>query len=85
MLGKFYGERIRVWCIDIGIPPHGGMTLGVRQWRRVFIGLDEELRSVAADDGEKRVPLRLLESGLKAKLVTVKCDCLIDVADDEEW
>jgi hypothetical protein len=41
-------------------------------------------RSVAAEDGEKRVAIRLLESGLKAKLVAVKSDGLIDVADDEE-
>jgi transposase len=75
---------VRVWCIDEGIPPHGGTTLWVRQRRRVFIGLDEDLRSVAADDGEKRVSIRLLESGLKAKLVAIKSNGLIDVADDEE-
>ena len=85
MIGKFDGERIGVWCIDVGIPPHGGITLGVRQRRRAFIGLDEELRSVTANDGEKRTPIRLLESRLKAKLVAVKCDGLIDVANDEEW
>ena len=83
-IGKFGGERIRVWRIDEGIPPHVGMTLGVRQRRDVFLGLDEDLRSVAADDGEKRVSIRLLESRLKAKLVAVKSDGLIDVADDEE-
>jgi len=83
-IGKFGGERIRVWCIDVGIPPHEGMTLGVRQRRHVFLGLDKDLRPVAADDGEKRVSIRLLESRLKAKLVTVKSDGLIDVADDEE-
>ena len=49
-----------------------------------FFGLDEDLRSVAADDGEKRVSIRLLESCLKTKLVAVKSDGLIDVADDEE-
>jgi hypothetical protein len=84
MIGEFDGERIGVWCIDVGIPPHGGITLGVRQRRGVFIGLDEDLRSVAADDGEKRVSIRLPESRLKAKFVAVKCDGLIDVADDEE-
>jgi len=85
MIGKFDGECIGVWCKDVGIPPHGGITLGVRQGRRAFVGLDEELCAVTADDGEKRAPIRLLESRLKAKLVTVKCDGLIDVADDEEW
>jgi len=83
-IGKFGGERVRVWCIDEGIPPHRGIALWVRQRRRVCIGLDEDLRSVAAYDGEKRVAIRLLESCLKAKLVAVKSDGLIDVADDEE-
>jgi len=83
-IGKFGGERIRVWRIDEGLPPHRGITLWVRQRRRVLIGLDEDLRSVAADNGEKRVSIRLLESRLKAKLVAVKSDGLIDVADDEE-
>jgi len=82
--GKFGGERIWVWCIDEGIPPHGWTTLWVWQRRRVFIGLDEDLRSIAADDGGKRVSLRLLPSCLKAKLVAVKSDGLIDVADDKE-
>src|ERR1700682_2754228 len=84
-IGKFGGKRVGVWCIDIGVPPHGGMTLGVRQRQHVFVGLDAELRSVAADDGEKRIPIRLLESRLKTKLVAVEGDGLIDVADDEEW
>jgi hypothetical protein len=83
-LGKFAGERVRVWCIDEGIPPYEGMTLGVRQRHRVFLGLDEYLRAIAADDGEKGVSIRLPESRLKAKLVAVKSDGLIDVADDEE-
>lgn len=84
MIGKFGGERIGVWCIDKGVPPHGGMTLGVRQWQHVFVGFDEELCSVAADDGEKRIPIRLLESRLKTKLIAVEGNGLIDVADDEE-
>ena len=84
MIGKLGGERVRVWCIDIGIPSHGGMTLWVRQRRRVFIGLDEDLHSVAADDGKKRVPIRLLKSYLEAQLVAVERDALIDIADDEE-
>jgi hypothetical protein len=84
MIGKFDGESVGVWCIDEGIPPHGGITLGVRQRRRVFIGFDEDLRSVAANDGEKRVSIGLLESRLKAKPVAVKSDGLINVADNEE-
>jgi len=60
------------------------MALGVRHWQHTFLGLDENLRSVAADDGGPRVPIRLLPSGLKAKLVMVKSDGLFDIADDEE-
>jgi len=66
MIGKFGSESIGVGGVDVGIPPHEGMTLGVRQRRRVFMGLDEDLGSVAADDGEKGVSIRLLESRLKA-------------------
>jgi len=55
MIGKFDGERIRVWCIDEGISAHRGIALRVRERRSVFIRLDETLGSVAADDGEKRV------------------------------
>ena len=83
MIGEFGGERIRVWGIDEGIQPQVAMTLGVRHGRHAFLGLDEDLRSVAADDGEKRISSRLLESCLKAKLVAVESDGLIDVADDE--
>ncbi len=82
-IGKFGGERIRVRCIDEGIQPQVAMTLAVRHGRHVFLGLDEDLRSVAADNGEKRVSFWLPESCLKAKLVAVKSDGLIDVADDE--
>ncbi len=81
--GKFGGERIGVWGIDEGIQSQVAMTLGVRHRRHVSFGLDEDLRSVAADDGEKRVSIWLLESCLKAKFVAVKSDGLIDVADDE--
>jgi len=84
MIGKYGGERIRIWRIDEGIPPHGGTTLWVRQRLRVFIGFDEDLRSVASNDREKRISIRLLESRLKAQPVAVESDGLIDVADNEE-
>jgi hypothetical protein len=41
------------------------------------------LRTVAADDGEERIPIRLLESYLKSKFVAVEGDGFIDVADDD--
>jgi len=84
MIGKFDGERVRVRCIDEGIPPHAGIALWVRQRRCVFIGLDEDLCSVSTHDGEKGVSIRLLKPCLKAKLIAIKRDGLIDVADDEE-
>jgi hypothetical protein len=37
------------------------MTLGIRQRCHVSVGLNEELRSIAADDGTKRIPIRLLK------------------------
>jgi hypothetical protein len=61
------------------------MTLGVRHGPQVFLRLDEDLRSIAADDGGKRVSIRLLKSRLKTKLVAVKSNGSIDVADNEEW
>jgi hypothetical protein len=84
MIGKFGGESIWVGCIDERIPPHVGVTLGVRQRLYAFLGLDEDLRSVAADDGKKRIPIRLLKSCLKAKPVAVERDGLSDIADNEE-
>ena len=56
--GKFGSECIGIRCIDKGVPPHVGVTLVVWQGRHIFVGLDEELRSIAADDGEKRIPDR---------------------------
>ena len=61
------------------------MTLGVRERRHIFVGLDQDLRSVAADNGEKRSQIRLTESHLKTKLIAVEGDGLIDVANDEKW
>lgn len=60
------------------------MALGVRQRRHALLGLDEDLRSVAADDGGPRVSIRLLPSRLEAKLVAVKGDGVFDIADNEE-
>jgi hypothetical protein len=83
VIGKIGGKRIGVWCIDKGVPPHVGMTLVVREWRHISVGLDEELGSVAADNGEKRIAVRLSESRLKTEPVAVEGDGLVDVADDE--
>jgi hypothetical protein len=82
--GKLDGKRIGVGRIDVGIPAHGGMALGVWQGCRVLLGLEEDLRSVADDDGKKGVLIRLLVGHFKTKFVAVESDGLIDVADDEE-
>jgi hypothetical protein len=83
MIGEFGGEGIWVWGIDEGIQAQVAMTAGIRHRHYVFLGLDEDLCPVAADDCEKWILIRLLESGFKAKLVAVEGDGLIDVADDE--
>lgn len=80
---KFGGQPIWVFHVNERIQPQVAMAPGVRHRLYAPLGLDEDLRSVAADDGEKRILLRLLESRLKTKLVAVKSDGLIDVADDE--
>ena len=85
MLRKFGSKRVGVCSIDKRVSSHGGMTLGVRQRQHVFVGFDEELSSIAADDGEKRISVWLLESCLETKLLGVEGDGFIDVADDEEW
>ena len=84
VIDKFGGKSIGVLRIDKGIPPHGGMTLGIRQRCHVPIAFNEELRPIAADDGEKRTPIRLLKRSLKSKLFAIERDGSIDVADDEE-
>jgi hypothetical protein len=60
------------------------MTFGIRQRCNVAIGLNEELRSIAADDGEKRIPIRFLKGRLKPKLFAIERDGSINVADDKE-
>src|SRR5271166_4156360 len=81
---KFGGKRIRVGRINIGVPPHRWMTLGIRQRRNFSIGLDEQLRSIAAENGEEGIPLRLLKRGFKSQLLAIERDGSLDVADDEE-
>jgi hypothetical protein len=49
-----------------------------------LIGLEEELRGIATDDGKERVAIRLLESGFEAELVSIEGDGLLYVADDKE-
>lgn len=46
-IGKLSGKIIWVGGVDVGIPSHGGMTFWIRQRRRVFIGLDENLYPIA--------------------------------------
>lgn len=60
------------------------VTLRVRQGRHALLGLDEDLRSVAAYDGGPRVSIRLLPSCFEAKPVAVEGDGMFDITDDEE-
>ena len=56
-------------------------VVGLRQ--HVFLSLNEELRCVTANDGEKRIRVRLLEPVLKSELVAIEGKRPIDVGDDE--
>ena len=85
MIGKFGGKRIRVRRIDKGVPSHVMMTPVVWEWRYILVGFDENLRSLATNNGEERSLIRRTESRLKTKLVAVEGNGLIDVADDEAW
>jgi len=72
--GKLGGKGIRVWRINEGIPPHRWMTLRIRHQCDVAVGFNEQLRSVAADDGKKWIPVRLLKCRLKSELFAIKGD-----------
>ena len=84
-IGELSGKRIGIWCIDVGIPPHERMAPGVRQRQHVSVGLHKHLCSIATDDGEERIPVRLPKSRRKPQLVAVKSNSLIDIADNEKW
>jgi hypothetical protein len=70
----------RVSCLQ---RTRGGMTLAFLSGNASLSDLDEGLCTVAADDGEKGIPIRLLESRRKTNLILVG-DGWIDVARDEE-
>jgi hypothetical protein len=59
------------------------MPLRIREGRDIFVGFDQDLGSVAADNTEKRILIGLSESRLKTKISAIESDGLIDVADDE--
>ena len=83
-LGKFDGERVRVWCMTKASHLMEGQRFGFGSGAVSLSDLTKICAPSRPNDGEKRVSIRLLESRLKAKLVAVKSDALIDVADDEE-
>jgi hypothetical protein len=84
VLGEVGGKSIGVGRIDKGVPAYPRMTLGIRQWWQVRMGLDEELRSVTEEDGKERILLRLLKRCFKSQLVAIERDGSIDVCDNEE-
>jgi hypothetical protein len=45
----------------------------------------EQLRTIAAKDGEEWILCRLLKCHLKSKPRFVELDGSFDIADDEEW
>ena len=82
-IGEFGGYSIRIWRKHERIPSHGWMTPGIWQRCHLVIRLEENLRSIAADDGEKWVLIRLLKCDLESKLVAIERNGSIDAADDE--
>src|ERR1700677_50174 len=84
VIGKVGGQSIGVWRIDESVPTDPGMALGIRQRRHVRLGLNEELRSIAEEDGKKGILSRLLKRRLKSQRVAIEGDGSVDVADDEE-
>jgi hypothetical protein len=56
-------------------------VVGLRQ--HVSLSLNEQLCSVAANDREKRIRIRLLESVLKSELIAVERDRAVNVGNDE--
>src|SRR5580692_8116265 len=79
MIRKFGGKCIGVWRVDKCVQAQMGMTLGVRDRRHISLGFDEDLRSVAADNGEERILIRRQESRLETKLVAVEGDGWFDI------
>jgi len=84
-IGKLGGKRVGILHIDEGIQPQVVMPLVVWLRRDAAFRFNEDLRSVAADDGEEGVLIRRLISCLETKLVAIEGDGLGDVADDEGW
>ena len=71
--GEIGGKSVGIGRVDIGVPPRRGMTPGIGQRRRVLVhSLDEELRTVAANDGKEWILIRLLKRYLKSKLCRSK-------------
>ena len=83
MVGKFGGKSIGFRRINKCVPSHVAMPLRIREGRDIFVGFDQDLGSVAADNTEKRILIGLSESRLKTKISAIESDGLIDVADDE--
>lgn len=85
MIGEFGSESVGIGRVDEGVQPQVAMTLGIRHWCNASLGLKEDLGSIAEDDGEEKILIRLLEGGFKSKLVAIEGDGSNDVADDEAW
>ena len=85
LIGEFRGKCVGIFNVDKCVPPLVGMTLVVWLGRNTAFRFNEDLRSVAADDGEEGVLIGRLEPCFETKLIAIKGDGSGDVADDEGW
>src|SRR6185437_1342552 len=82
--GKIGGQRVRVGGVNESVPPQKGMALEVGHRNDAALGLDQDLRAFAADDGEEGTLGRSRVSRLETQRVAVEGDRPPNVADDPE-
>jgi len=79
LLRKLRRQRIRVCSVNKRIQPQVRMPRVVRHRRHVTFRLNKYLRSIAPDNRKKWPFLRRNKPRLKAQLLAIKSNCLLDV------
>ena len=83
--GELDGKRIGIRHFEIRVPPGPGVAL--RIGKRIATPLEEDDRTVPADDREERVLIRrgrLLKHQLESKFVSIEGDGPMHAIDDKE-
>jgi len=80
--GELRCQSVGIRRVAIGVPSHRRIAPGIGQ-RRDSAGLEEQQRTVAADNPEKWLLIRFLEPGLKPEPFLIEGDGLLDAAYDE--